>query len=485
MSDASKDLVKPEKPSGFIDYSPKQTLAREKMFRTIERVYRLFGFLPLQTSIGQRRSVLTGRKPVGKILWNLRADGSKATDDEDRMVTARFDLTVPLARYIAENIGTLVFPFKRYERGIVMRGEAAGKGRYCEFTQFDADVAGAPVGAADAEVIACMYAVMTELGVERFIVRVNNRKVLDGFSERVGCAVGTEEAAALLRIFDKIDDLGLEGVLERLAATEVTKRPIVVEDEDELADGDEEVLQVFAFDEERLARVREFMALGEGAATNDERLARLERYFGGVGPGAEGVRELQTILPLVRAYGVDETKWAIDSSIVRGLSYYTGPVFETFLLDSKKGGSVYSGGRFDGLVSRFTGDSLPAVGASVGVDRLFAELEELQAIKSDEPTVDAFVISMDPGLMADYFAIAAELRAAGVSVEIGMGYQDTSFKAQIATARDRQAPVVLFYGPDDAAKSVVGVKNMNARAQESVPRADLVKAVLKILGRAT
>lgn len=460
-------LVKPELPGGFKDYSPERVLARQKMLRAIEKVLRLFGFVPLQTSIAQRRRVLTGGQPTENRLWDMRVSTDRITSDEDQVVTARFDLTVPLARYVAENIGTLVFPFRRYEAGDVFRGESPQAGRYCEFMQFDADIVGADTGPADAEIILCMYSVMCELGIERFLIKVNNRKVLNGFAERVGFEAGSKSAAALLRVMDKADKIGIEGVLTELRAKTVPE-------------GEEEA---FDFDDARCGLVRDFMSLTDGLATNTERLTALAAYFRGEGIGAEGVHELELIASLVTAGGIPEDRWAIDASVARGLGYYTGPVFETILLDLPTFGSVYSGGRFDDLVARFTGESLPAVGASVGVDRLFAALEKLGAISDVEPEVDVYILTLDPALMPEYFVLKAELVAAGIRTEINMNYQDTSPRAQMVFGLSRRAPVLMFYGSADAAKGTVGVKNTLTRKQAPVPRAELVKEVLTILGR--
>ena len=463
------ELVKPELPGGFKDYGPQQMLARQRMIRTIESVYRRFGFVPLQTSIAQRRQVLTGGKNVENRLWNMRVDKATVSTDPNLTVTARFDLTVPLARYVAENNNAIIFPFRRYEVGDVFRGESPQAGRYCEFAQFDADIVGAQTGPADAEILLCMYTVMTELGIERFLIKVNNRKVLNGFAQRVGLEVGSESAAALLRVMDKADKIGISGVLDELRG--------------KTAQQEGEEGPTFAFDDERCESVRNFMSLTEGLTTNNERLAALKTYFNEEGIGAEGVRELELIAKLVTAGGVQENQWTIDPSIARGLGYYTGPVFETILLDKPSFGSVYSGGRFDDLLARFTGDSLPSVGASVGVDRLFAALEALGSLGKSEPEVDVFVITMDPTLLDQYFTMATELRRAGVRVEINMNYQDTSNRAQMAFGLSRGAPILLFYGSADAEKGVVGLKNTKTKVQTPVLREDLVKEVLTILGR--
>ena len=309
---------------------------------------------------------------------------------------------------------------------------------------------------------------MEALGIQRFVIRVNDRKVLNGFAERCGFSAGSKSASALLRIMDKADKIGISGVFAELRAKEAPE-------------GEEEV---FNFDDARCALVEQFIALTNGLATNDERLAVLKTYFNGEGIGADGVRELELIASLLRAGGMPEDKWELDASVARGLGYYTGPVFETRLLDMPSNfGSVCSGGRFDDLVARFTGNSLPAVGTSVGVDRLFAALETLGAIGEPEPDVDVFIITMDPALTPDYFAMAMELRAAGVRVEINMNYQDASNRAQMTIGLSRRAPVMLFCGSKDAENGTVGVKDTRTRVQKSVPRAELVKEILTILGR--
>ena len=478
MTETAEKLVKPELPGGFKDYSPAQVLARKWMFASIEATLRRFAFVPLETSIAQRREVLTGGKPVENRLWDMVVsvdsvfrdgrliEAEKANAAE--RTTARFDLTVPLARYVAANMADIAFPLRRYECGNVFRGESTQAGRFSQFIQFDGDIIGAPVGPADAEIILCMAAVMKDLGIDRFLIKVNDRKVLNGFAERVGLPLGSKSAAALLRVMDKFDKIGLGGVLAELCSKTAPE-------------GEEEAI---SFDQVNLDEVERFMTITDGLFTNDERLAALRAYFGTEGIGAEGVAELTLIASLLTAGGMPEDKWTIDASIARGLGYYTGPVFETTLLDLPGFGSVYSGGRFDDLVARFTGESLPSVGASVGVDRLFAALEKLGSINAAEASVDVYVITMSPALMPDYFKMAAELRAAGVSVEINMNHQDTSMKAQNAIGIfARRAPVVLYYGADDAAKGMVGVKNTADRKQVSVPRADLVAAVLGILGR--
>lgn len=478
--------IKPVLPSGFKDYSPKQVMARDRILKTIAEVYRRFGFVPLQTSIAQRRLVLTGGKAVENRLFDLRVKGDRLVYEEDAVVTARFDLTVPLARYVAENIADITFPFRRYEVGDVFRGETPQAGRYCEFAQFDADIVGAETGPADAEIIVCMHTVMKALGVDRFVIRVNNRKILNGFTELMGLTTGSKQAAALLRVMDKVDKIGLDGVIAEIERVPETKKP---EESDILtsvaASSDNEEQIAFHFSPKQIEQIRTFMTLTSEFVDNESRLVVLAGYFHDGGIGSEGVRELDEITNLIRASGVPDSDWMIDVSIARGLGYYTGPVFETTLLDKPDFGSVYSGGRFDDLVARFTGESLPSVGASVGVDRLFAALETLGMISSEDPDVDVYIMMMSPDLMADYFAMAAKLRAAGIRTEINMNHQDTSLKAQITFGFSRNAPIFLFYGPDDARDNAVGVKDTVRRTQKRVKRETLISEVLTVLGRST
>ena len=460
----SKTLTKPEQPAGFRDYSPAQMITRRQMIQKIESVYLRFGFLPLQTSTGHKRHVLTGGKNISNRLWNMHVDTSSLMTEDDQHVSARFDLTVPLARFVASHIGEISWPFRRFEVGNVFRGESPQAGRYCEFMQFDADIVGAHAGPADAEIISCMATVMRELGIERFVIKINSRKILNGFAAQFGFQPNSGSTAALLRTMDKLDKIGLNGVLSELKSK--TPPP-----------GEE---NIFAFDEQQIERVIEFLQLTEGCSTNHERLSVLERYFKD-GPGQEGVEELKLIAQLLEASGVNAEQWMIDPAVARGLGYYTGPVFETFLLDKPEFGSVYSGGRYDDLVARFTGESLPSVGTSIGVDRLFAALESLGVINHDQSEVDVFIITMEPKLLGDYFAMASELRQAGIRVEVNMNYQDTSMRAQMSIALKRGAPVVLFYGGRDAAAGTVAVKDTRTRKQENVKRETLVEWVSELL----
>lgn len=461
--------VKPTLPGGFRDYSPSQMLARLEMIRTIEGVYRRFGFVPLQTSIVQMREVLTGNEPSGMRMWDTRVDAGQENVSEvknaSERTTLRFDLTVPLARYVAENMKSLRFPFRRYEYGYVYRGESPQAGRYCGFMQFDIDIVGARTGAADAEIIFCMAEVMKALGISRFLIKVNNRKILNGFAELLGLNPASVQAKSMFRIMDKADKIGINGVCDELAKPSM-----------ELGE------TVFTgLSDDQIAKVKQFMTLVDGVATNTDRLAALRTYLTDSKIGIEGVQELEFIATFLASVGMTEAQWVLDPSIARGLGYYTGPVFETALLDKPEFGSVFSGGRFDDLVSRFTGESLPSVGTSAGVDRLFAALEILKTVKEPEPEVDVFIVNMSPALVPEYFKLAQELRAEGLRAEIFMGHQDNSIKVQTGTGIARRAPFIIYFGQDEVTKGTVQVKNTKTRAQVSLPRADVSVAIAKMV----
>ena len=449
--------IKPELPKGFKDYSPTQTLRRQSMLRSIEEVYRRFGFVPLQTSVGQRRRVLTGDVEIENRLWDMKIDQSREREEDSGQVTARFDLTVPLARYVAENIAETTFPFRRYEYGDVFRGETPQAGRFCEFMQFDADIVGAPIGPADAEVILCMSAVMEALGIERYVIKVNTRKLLNGLAEQLGFSLDSPLTLRLFRVMDKVDKIGLDGVLRELSsAQDETLSPLTAP---------------------QLEHVRVFMELSTFEGGPEQRLEAISALFGDEGAGAEGVEELRVVTALLNAGGMPPEKWVIDTSIARGLGYYTGPVFETYLSDLPEIGSVYSGGRYDGLISRFTGEPLPSIGTSVGVDRLFTALEKLEVRSAIEPDVDVYILTMSSSIMPAYFEMAAELRAAGLRVELNMSHQSSVMKAQMKIALARRAPVLIFCGSGDLKADKIGVKDARTRSQVNVTRAEVLSQV--------
>jgi histidyl-tRNA synthetase len=459
--------VKPVLPGGFRDYLPDQQIRRDAIIRRIRDVYERFGFDPLETACIERTDVLTGgRDDLDKIIYrSYPARGGRGGPDPDTpSVALRFDLTVPLARVVAAN-PNLPRPFKRYQLGIVWRGEKPQLGRYREFLQLDADIVGASSMMADAEMVALMDAVLRELGFERFRIRLNNRKILNGLAVRGGFADPPERVQTVIRTLDKIDTLGVDGVLAALGAPEPS-------------DSTEPVPALTAA---QVDLVREYLAI---QGSNDEVVARLASLLSSVPIGAEGARELNEIVAHLAAAGVASDVVRVDPKVARGLDYYTGPIWEAVLLDALEIGSIYGGGRYDGLVGRFMPDAMvPCTGTSVGVDRLFAAMETLGMLEAAPTITEVLVVSFSPELAADYQRLAAALRSAGLRTAIYLG-DDTSFRAQLAYAARQGVPVVVIYGPDDRSAGVVQVRDMRARAQQGVPFDHVATHVRSMLRKA-
>jgi len=479
-------------PKGFRDLTPAQIAARRAMLDQVREVYELYGFEPLETPAIEYVDAL------GKFLPDVdRPEGGVfGFEDEDgQWLAMRYDLTAPLARFVAENYATLPKPFRRYQTGLVYRNEKPGPGRFREFTQFDADTVGTAEMGAEAELLAMNAAAFEAIGLPKndFIINLNNRKVLDGVLEGIGLLddgsdpVIEEKKLTVLRAIDKLDRLGAEGV--RLLLGEGRKD--VSGDFTKgagLTDGEAD--QVMGFVEAGGANV----------------IADLRSLVGGSEIGGQGIDELSEIVDLLMAQNVPAGQVVINPSVVRGLAYYTGPVFETELtfetVDEKgkprRFGSVGSGGRYDGLVKRFTGQDVPATGISIGVDRLLAALDALDRApgKWDAPVV---VTAMDRERMVDYQAMVTELRNVGIKAELYLG--SSGMKAQLKYADRRQAPIAIIAGSDEFDKGELMIKDLirglelskeiedNAvwreeqPAQFSIKRDELVAKVRETLAR--
>lgn len=458
MTDLPK--VKPEVAGGFRDYLPKDNIPRQRMITTIRGVYERFGFQPLETPGVEREEVLTGNdSDFGMQIFRIRK-----SNPADQDLALRFDLTVPLARVVAAYPNDIPMPFKRYHLGNVWRGEKPQKGRFREFAQFDADTVGTSSMMADAEIITMMYTVMRELGFDRFLIRVNNRKILNALPAFADFP--PEKINGVMRLIDKMDKQPWSEIAEALQL-----RP--------MSEFDREAL---GLDAEAVARLEQFLSLrGRG---REEILTDTASLLSDIPVGAEGIRELRELVEHVRALGVPDTHWQIDLSVARGLGYYTGPVFETIVLGAEKFGSVYSGGRFDGLVGRFSSGSFPATGASIGVDRLYAVMEELDLVPKVATLTQVIVLQFDVGLQLEYERIAAQLRAAGIRTELYLGDQ-VMLKGQLAYAAKQGIPFVIIMGPDEAGRDIVQLKNMVARTQVAVPRQELVRTLTESLRAAS
>jgi len=337
------DYIEPKLASGFKDYLPEDMIPRQEMFDKIRAVFENFGFVPLDTPGLEKDEIITGGDPDFKMnVWH-----ASIKDDSEKMAL-RFDLTVPLARVIAGN-PDIKKPFKRYQIGKVWRGERPQAGRYREFVQFDADIVGSASILADAEIIAIMNATMIALEIPNFLIRINNRKILNGLAEYADFS--SDKNSAVLRSIDKLDKQGWDKVSAELCDAKI------------------------GLTSEQAEAIKKFVDLR--ADTPTETLNAAEVLMARSPTAMSGIIELREIVDAVRAMGVPDNRWKIDLSVARGLGYYTGPVFETVLTDILEIGSVFSGGRYDGLVSKFSAQSVPATGASVGVDRLFAALSKL------------------------------------------------------------------------------------------------------------
>ena len=439
-------LITPRTLSGFRDYLPDVMLAREEVLRRAREVYRSYGFTPIDTPACEALDVLLGKggDESDKLVYRvLSARGDKAE------MGLRFDLTVPFARFSAQYINQLGTPFKRYAMGPVWRGERPGQGRYREFWQCDFDTIGTTANAADVETALVINDLFTAIGFERFEVRINNRMVLNGLLELRGLA---DKAVPLLRSLDKLPKFGRDKVIEEM----VTEAAVTADQAGAVLD------------------------LAETTGTNDEVLNRVESFFGSTpnDKAADGIRRLRELLAVAKAAGVPEGRIKIDLSITRGLDYYTGTIYETFLTDLPGIGSVCSGGRYDNLASLYTKQVLPGVGASLGVDRLIAAMEELKhpLLTGQTTPAQVLVVNFDTKYLGDYQRIARALRAAGVNVEV---YPDKPGKVgpQLGYAEKRGFQLAVIAGEQEFAAGVWKVKNLAKREEAAVPEAELVARV--------
>jgi histidyl-tRNA synthetase len=472
---------------GFRDSAAGDVRARAAMLATIRAVFERYGFAPLETP------ALEYADALGKFLpdQDRPNEGVFAfKDDDEQWLALRYDLTAPLARFVAEHYDALPKPFRRYQLGPVWRNEKPGPGRYREFVQFDADTVGAASQAADAEL--CMMAAETleALGLKRgeYIIKVNNRKVLDGVLESVGVSPADKRKhLTILRAIDKYDRLGRQGVAYLLGKGR----------KDESGD----FTKGAELEESQSARILDYVT----ASASD--FATWRKVVGESATGAAGVAELEAMAQLFEAGGFGADRIVFDPSVVRGLEYYTGPVFEaqlTFPIANEKGetiifGSVAGGGRYDGLVRRLKNIDVPATGISIGVDRLLAGLAARNAAQAERFDGPVVVLVLDQARICDYQRMVQELRGAGIAAELYLG--SSGMKAQMKYADKRKAPIAVIEGGDEFAKGEVMLKDLALGAQLSaeitsqeewrtanpaqraVPRAKLIESVRAILAR--
>ena len=419
-------MIEPRTLKGFRDHLPAQAIAREKVLEIARRVYRSYGFAPIDTPALEYLEILTGKgsEETDKQLYRFKDHGG-------RDVGLRFDLTVPFARFAAQHMHKLGLPFKRYHMAAVWRGENTQRGRYREFMQCDFDTIGTTSPVADLEMVLVVHDLLTAIGVE-FTIRINDRRVLAGILGRLGL---TDRSTAVLRSLDKLGKVTPEAVAAELAAHGVAP--------------------------DAVAALLEMAGLSGSA---DDVLTRLERLVGDAEQGRAGVAALRTIIAGARDAGVAEGRIAIDPSIARGLDYYTGIVLESFLDELPALGSICSGGRYDNLAALYTKQSLPGVGASLGIDRLLTGLEELGRVATVETPADVFLVHFDECHVGDYLRIAAALRAAGMAVEFFPEARKLGQQLKLAAKRGFAAALVI--GSEEFAAGTAQFKNL--ATQQSV-----------------
>ena len=431
----------PRTLSGFMELLPQPQQQMERMMQILRETYSLYGFTPLDTPIIEASEVLLakGGGETEKQIYRFQKG--------DADLALRFDLTVPLAKYVALHGGELSFPFRRYQIGKVYRGERAQRGRFREFYQADIDVIGD--GKLDitneAEIPSIIYQTFTRLGLKRFQIRVNNRKILNGFYAMLGL---TEQSGAIMRTVDKLDKIGPDKV-----------RALLLED--------------CGLTEGQAAEILKFIAI---TGSNADVLVALEGYAGRHELFDQGLSELKTVTAYLADFGVPEENFAVDLTIARGLDYYTGTVYETTLLDHPEIGSVCSGGRYDNLAEYYTDRQLPGVGISIGLTRLFYVLGEQGMLNPDLPTApaDVLVLPMTEDL-APAISLSTKLRSAGVRTQLYT--EQKKFKAKMSYADKLGVPYVIFLGGDEIAAGVVACKDMKTSEQTKLPFAETLALI--------
>lgn len=414
---------------GFRDFLPQEALEREQVFKKIRAVFQKYGFLPLETPVLEYKEILSGKYggEGEKLMYQFRDRGQ-------RDVAMRYDLTVPLARVVAQYQNELAMPFKRYQIAPVWRADNTQKGRYREFYQCDVDVVGSNSIVADAEIIACLNEALQSLGIKDIVIRINNRKLLDGIMQEAGIA--KTKTASVLRILDKLDKLGDKKVREELALAGIKTGE----------------------------RTKLFELLGTDIQDPKDILARFEDM-----PGAGEIAELEEIL---LEWGIKN--YEIDLTLARGLDYYTGTIFEMILPDAAEFGSVAGGGRYDNLIGMFSGKAIPAVGGSIGVDRLLAALEELELIKYDLVS-DVLVCNLAEDLEETYLRVVKDMRNAGLKIDFY--YTPGKLDKQLKYADKKQINFAVIIGPDESKKAEATVKNLATGKQGKVKQQDLVRTL--------
>lgn len=428
-------MIDPRVASGLRDSLPSVTIPRERMLASFRATFASFGFAPIETPHIERMEVLTGKgagsEEVLRQIFEVTNKGGTPGE-----LALRFDLTVPLARFVAKHVEELGTPFKRYAIGSVFRGERPAKGRFREFTQCDFDTVGTESCVADAEIAQVIYEALSKAGVPAFRIALNNRKILDGLLDSLGLS---EKTGSILRSLDKLAKIGRDGVVKELTATE----------------------QGANITTDQASRILEFVEAGKGSA---DVLEMAERTLGTHPRAVEGIANLRSVLELLDASSVPSSHLAIDLGLARGLDYYTGIVFETTVTDWERFGSIASGGRYDNLASLFTTRKLPGVGASIGLDRLLALMEEAGWLKASSTMAEVLVANFPGVSPSTAFGLASRLRKAGIGAEV---FPDPiQVGKQMAYGSTRGHKLAVIVGPDELEKSVFNLRDLATRKEE-------------------
>ena len=431
--------IEPRTLPGFMELLPNEQILFNQMKEKIQKSYEKFGFLPLDTPIVELSEILlakAGGETEKQIYKFTKGDNDLAL---------RFDLTVPLAKYVALNYGELSFPFRRYQIGKVYRGEKPQKGRFREFYQCDVDIIGDDELNIlhDAEMPNIIYNTIKELGFDDFTICIDNRKILNGLFSSLDL---TEISADIMRIIDKLEKIGLDNVISELKKLEIS--------------------------DEKISKIVEFINI---KGTTDEKLASLNNLGISDELFAQGLNELTQVINAIRLFKIPENNFTVDLTIARGLDYYTGTVYETFLNEYRQLGSVCSGGRYDNLAEFYTNKKLPGVGVSIGLTRLFYKLNELNAISATKKSItDVLIISADNDL-SHCMPLATEFRNANINTELYMN--DKKIKAKFKYADKLNIPFVVTIGEDEIKSNTVSLKNMLTGEQQSYSIEEAIEIV--------
>ena len=434
-------ITEPRTLAGFMELLPNEQILFEQMKQKIEKTYQRFGFLPLDTPILELSEVLLA-KAGGETEKQIYRFTKGDTD-----ISMRFDLTVPLAKYVAKNYGNLSFPFRRYQIGKVYRGEKTQKGRFREFYQCDIDIIGdGELGIVnDAEIPSVIYNLISDLGFNDFTICINNRKVLNGLFREVN---QEPNAVDIMRTIDKLAKIGKENVILELKEIGV--------------------------DEQAIDRILKFIEID---GTTDEKIAKLKELGIKEEMFVEGLAELEQVVKYIRVFGVPDTHFKIDLTIARGLDYYTGTVYETFLNDYKEIGSVCSGGRYENLAEYYTDKSLPGVGISIGLTRLFYKLNELNIIKAEKKSISDILIIPITEKLEEPIKLATEIRKLGINTEIY--FDNKKMKAKFKYADRLNIPYVLVIGEDEIKTGMYTIKDMTNGTQEQMEIEKIIEKLNK------